>query len=71
VPISAGAGSWSNCDRFHYANIRNDRLSALFDELIRRPVAVIVTNQIAAIAAKAATAMVPVFAIGGAPFRTA
>ena len=55
---------------FHYADNRTDRLSALIDELIRRPVAVIVANQIAALAAKAATTTVPiVFAIGGDPLR--
>jgi putative ABC transport system substrate-binding protein len=55
---------------FHYADNRTDRLSALIDELIRRPVAVIVANQIATIAAKAATTTVPiVFAIGGDPLR--
>jgi putative tryptophan/tyrosine transport system substrate-binding protein len=55
---------------FHYADNRTDRLSVLIDELIRRPVAVIVANQIAAIAAKAATTTVPiVFAIGGDPLQ--
>jgi ABC-type uncharacterized transport system substrate-binding protein len=55
---------------FHYADNRTDLLSALIADLIRRPVAVIVANQIAALAAKAATATVPiVFAIGGDPLR--
>ena len=55
---------------FHYADNRTDRLSALITDLIRRPVAVIVANQIAALAAKAATTTVPiVFAIGGDPLR--
>jgi putative ABC transport system substrate-binding protein len=47
-----------------------DRLSALVNDFIRRPVAVIVGNSIAALAAKAATATVPiVFAFGGDPVR--
>ena len=55
---------------FHYADNRTDRLSALIADLVRRPVAVIVANQIAALAAKAATTTVPiVFAIGGDPLR--
>lgn len=55
---------------YHYADNRTDRLSALIANLIRRPVAVIVANQIAALAAKAATTTVPiVFAIGGDPLR--
>ena len=55
---------------FHYADNRTDRLSALIADLVRRPVAVIVANQIAALTAKAATSTVPVvFAIGGDPLR--
>lgn len=55
---------------YHYADNRNDRLSALIADLIRRRVAVIVGNQIVALATKAATATVPiVFAIGGDPLQ--
>jgi len=55
---------------FHYAEGRNDRLLALTADLIRRPVAVIVGNSPAALAAKAATTTVPiVFAYGGDPVR--
>jgi putative ABC transport system substrate-binding protein len=55
---------------YHYADNRADRLSALIAELIRRPVNVIVGNNVAALAAKAATATVPVvFAIGTDPVR--
>jgi len=47
-----------------------DRLSALVNDFIRRPVAVIVGYSIAALAAKAATATVPiVFAFAGDPVR--
>jgi putative ABC transport system substrate-binding protein len=47
-----------------------DRLPALVADLIRRPVAVIVGNNLSALAAKAATTAVPiVFATGGDPVR--
>ncbi len=55
-----------------YSSAENhlDRLPALAAELIRRPVAVIVGNNISALAAKAATTTVPiVFADGGDPVR--
>src|SRR5262245_11304425 len=48
----------------------NDRLAALVTDLIRRPVAVIVANNISAIAAKAVTTTVPiVFTSGSDPVR--
>src|SRR5262245_34679673 len=48
----------------------NDRLPALVTDLIRRPVAVIVANNISAIAAKAVTTTVPiVFTSGSDPVR--
>ena len=59
------------------SNIRSaendrDRLAAVVTELIRRPVAVIVGNVVAAVAAKAATTTVPiVFATGSDPVKTA
>ena len=47
-----------------------DRLTALVDELIRRPVAVIVANSLAAVAAATATSRVPIlFATGTDPVR--
>jgi putative ABC transport system substrate-binding protein len=55
---------------FRSADDRPDRLPALAAELVRRPVAVIIGNSIAALAAKAATTTVPiVFATGGDPVR--
>jgi putative ABC transport system substrate-binding protein len=55
---------------FRSAEDRHDRLPALVADLIHRPVAVIVGNSIAAVAAKAATATIPiVFASGGDPIR--
>ena len=55
---------------FRSAEGHRDRLPALVAEFIRRPVAVIVGNGIAAQAAKAATQTVPiVFGFGGDPVR--
>ena len=54
--------------QFRYADNQIDRLPALVGELIHWPVAVIVANVIAALAAKAATTTVPiVFATGSDP----
>jgi putative ABC transport system substrate-binding protein len=53
---------------YRYADNQLERLPGLVAELIRLPVAVIVANTIAALAAKAATTTVPiVFATGGDP----
>jgi putative ABC transport system substrate-binding protein len=55
---------------FRYADNQIDRLPALADELIRRPVNVIVANVLAALAAKNATTTVPiVFATGSDPVK--
>jgi putative ABC transport system substrate-binding protein len=55
---------------FHSAEGSPDQLAALVADLIRRPVALIVANTIAAVAAKAATKTVPiVFATGSDPVR--
>jgi putative tryptophan/tyrosine transport system substrate-binding protein len=53
---------------YRYADNQRERLPGLVAELIRLPVAVIVANNIAALAAKAATTSVPiVFATGSDP----
>jgi putative ABC transport system substrate-binding protein len=55
---------------YRWADNQPDRLPALVADLLRRPVAVIVTNTPGAIAAKAATSTVPiVIATGGDPVR--
>ena len=55
---------------YHWADERRDRLLMLVAELIRRPVAVIVCNGVAALPVKAATATVPiVFVTGSDPVR--
>jgi putative tryptophan/tyrosine transport system substrate-binding protein len=53
---------------YRYADNQRERLPGLVAELIRLPVAVIVANNVAALAAKAATTTVPiVFATGSDP----
>jgi ABC-type uncharacterized transport system substrate-binding protein len=55
---------------YRWADDQPDRLPALIAELIRKPVAVIVSNTQAALAAKAATTTVPiVFVTGTDPIR--
>ena len=50
---------------FHYADNQTDRLPALAADLIRRPVAVIFGDPTPALAAKSATATVPIVFSGG------
>jgi ABC-type uncharacterized transport system substrate-binding protein len=55
---------------YRWAENQPDRLPALVADLIRRPAAVIVGNTPPALAAKAATAAIPiVFVVGGDPIR--
>jgi putative tryptophan/tyrosine transport system substrate-binding protein len=55
---------------YRYADNQPDRLAALVTDLVRRPVAVIVGNNPSALAAKAATTMIPiVFATGADPVK--
>ena len=55
---------------YRWSENQPDRLPALVADLIRRPAAVIVGNTPSALAAKAATAAIPiVFVVGGDPIR--
>jgi putative tryptophan/tyrosine transport system substrate-binding protein len=55
---------------YRWDDNQSDRLPTLVDDLLRRPVAVIVTDTPGALAAKAATTTVPiVFVTGGDPVR--
>ena len=55
---------------FRWGEGQNDRLPALVDDLIRRPVAVIVGDAVAMLVAKSATTTIPiVFSAGGDPVR--
>jgi len=55
---------------FRSAEDQNDKLRTILAELVRRPVAVLVTNAAAAQAAKASTTTIPiVFATGGDPVK--
>src|SRR5262245_49794550 len=55
---------------FRYADNQIDRLPALVDELVRRPVDVIVSNVLGALAAKKATTTMPiVFVTGSDPVK--
>src|SRR5262245_35470873 len=50
---------------FLYADNQIDRLPGLVDELVRRPVNVIVANVLAALAAKTATTTIPILFVTG------